>query len=112
MWLTGGGLGTQPENLVTRSAERNKQRARLEELSSGSGAEWDSGVSQNEEGIPSECQGGTEWEMSQMSVGSGCWQLRQGLDLGHDETALGVVTLPDRLQQGEGYFNCQPQTNT
>lgn len=47
-----------------------------------------------------------------LSVGSGCWQLRQGLDLGHDETALGVVRLPDRLQQGEGHFNCQPQTNT
>lgn len=33
MWLTGGGLGAQPESLVTRSAERNKQYARLEEQS-------------------------------------------------------------------------------
>lgn len=32
LWITGGGLGARPKSLVTRSAKRNKQCARVEEL--------------------------------------------------------------------------------
>lgn len=32
LWITGGGLGAQPKSLVTRSSERNKPCASVEEL--------------------------------------------------------------------------------